>query len=180
MTFIKPLFIPVLLVISFLFACNKQQNTTAPVAGGHKIAYVDPEEILPKMPEYIAAKSELEQLKSKLQKQMEEEQAKAQQYYASVMSRVQQGTMAPAQQKAEEEKLMKMQEELQKKAMMMEDDMVKKEQEMTKPMYDKFNDAVKALAKSNGYAYVFDKKMMIYSEGGEDATSKLKEKLGVK
>jgi outer membrane protein len=169
-----------LFVVVFSGACGNKQTPDAVSTGGQKIAYVDPEEILPKMPEYIAAKSELEQLKGKLQKQMEDEQAKAQQYYAGVMSKVQSGSMAPAQQKAEEEKLMKMQEDLQKKAMIMEDDMVKKEQEMTKPMYDKFNDAVKALAKSNGYAYVFDKKMMIYSEGGVDATSKLKEKLGIK
>jgi outer membrane protein len=47
-------------------------------------------------------------------------------------------------------------------------------------MYDKFNEALKEIAKKEGYSYVFDKKMMLYSDGGIDATDKLKEKLGVK
>jgi outer membrane protein len=145
-----------------------------------KIAFVDPEQVIPNMPEYQAAKTEMENLKNKLQKEMEVEQQRAQQYYTIVMNKVQQGTMAPAQQKIEEDKLMKMQEELQRKAMKMEEDMIAKEQEMTKPMYDKFNDALKELAKSEGFNYVFDKKLLLYSEGGTDATDKLKEKLGVK
>jgi outer membrane protein len=96
------------------------------------------------------------------------------------MQKVQQGILAPAQQKLEEDRLMKMQEDLQRKAMKMEEEMITKEQEMTKPMYDKFNEALKEIAKKEGYSYVFDKKMMLYSDGGIDATDKLKEKLGVK
>lgn len=148
-------------------------------AQSQKIAYVDPEQIIPNMPEYKAAKSELEQFKTILQKQLEGDQAKMQQYYTDVMTKVQQGLLAPAQQKAEEEKLMKMQEDLQKKAMKMEEDMAAKEQELTKPMYDKFNEALKSIAKSNSYAYILDKKLLLYSEGGEDATPKLKAQLGV-
>jgi outer membrane protein len=148
--------------------------------GTLKIAHVDPEQIIPNMPEYKTAKEQLEKLKLELQAQMETEQQRAQQYYASVMQKVQQGILAPAQQKLEEDKLVKMQEDLQKKAMKMEEDMIAKEQEMTKPMYDKFNEALKEIAKKEGYTYVFDKKMMLYSDGGIDATDKLKEKLGVK
>ena len=148
-------------------------------AQAQKIAYIDPEQIIPNMPEYKAAKSELEQYKNILQKQIEGEQAKMQQYYTDVMTKVQQGVLAPAQQKAEEEKLMKMQEELQRKGAKMEEDMATKEQDLTKPMYDKFNEALKAVAKANGYAYIFDKKLLLYSEGGDDATAKLKAQLGV-
>lgn len=144
-----------------------------------KVAYVDPEVIIPNMPEYKAAKSELEQFKSILQKQFEGEQARMQQYYQDVMTRVQQGLLSPAQQKAEEEKLMKMQEELQRKGLKMEEDLAAKEQELTKPMYDKFNEALKSIAKANSYSYVLDKKLMLYSEGGEDATPKLKAQLGI-
>ena len=41
-------------------------------------------------------------------------------------------------------------------------------------------EALKEIAKSEGYAYVIDKKLLLYSEGGIDATEKLKTKLGVK
>ena len=46
-------------------------------------------------------------------------------------------------------------------------------------MYEKFNEAMKTVAKANGVAYIFDKKMMLYSEGGEDLTTKLKAQLGI-
>ncbi len=148
-------------------------------AQGQKIAYVDPDAIILNMPEYKAAKSELEQYQSILQKQLEGEQAKVQQYYTDVMTKAQRGELSPAQQKTEEEKLMKMQEELQKKALKMEEDMAKKEKDLTQPMYDKFNEALKSVAKANNFAYIFDKKLLLYSEGGEDATEKLKTQLGV-
>jgi outer membrane protein len=174
-----------LLTILFLsVSCNNKNSSDKndkPVPTGTlKIAYVDAEQIIPNMPEYKAAKETFEKLKTEMQAQMESEQQKAQQYYAVVMQKVQQGVLAPAQQKLEEDKLMKMQEELQRKAMKMEEDMIAKEQEMTKPMYDKFNEVLKEIAKKEGYSYVFDKKMMLYSEGGIDATDQLKEKLGIK
>ena len=179
--------IQLVLFLSFALlsvACSKKSSgdkADKPVPTGTlKIAHVDPEQIIPNMPEYKTAKEQLEKLKLELQAQMETEQQRAQQYYASVMQKVQQGILAPAQQKLEEDKLVKMQEDLQKKAMKMEEDMIAKEQEMTKPMYDKFNEALKEIAKKEGYTYVFDKKMMLYSDGGIDATDKLKEKLGVK
>jgi outer membrane protein len=159
------------LVLMFLSFSAFSQN--------QKIAYVDPEQIIPNMPEYKAAKSELEQYQNILKKQMEGEQAKMQQYYTDVMTKVQRGELSPAQQKTEEEKIMKMQEELQRKGMKMEEDMGAKELELTKPMYEKFNDAIKTLAKANNYSYVFDKQMFFYSEGGEDATAKLKVQLGI-
>jgi outer membrane protein len=148
-------------------------------AQSQKIAYVDPEQIIPNMPEYKAAKSELEQYNSILQKQLEGEKAKMQQYYTDVMTKIQRGELSPAQQKTEEEKIMKMQEELQRKAMKMEEDMGTKELDLTKPMYEKFNEAMKTVAKANGFAYIFDKKFLLYSEGGEDATAKLKTQLGI-
>ncbi len=144
-----------------------------------KIAFVDVDQVLPNMTEYKAAKSELESYKNILKKQLEGDQSKAQQYYSEVMKKVQEGSLSPAQQKIEEDKLMKMQEELQKKASKAEEDILAKEQELTKPMYEKFNEALKSIAKSSNYAYILDKKLLLYSEGGEDATQKLKTALGV-
>lgn len=164
----------IVLLVAFLFV-----STVAVYAQGQKVAYIDPEQIIPNMPEYKAAKSELESYKNILQKQLEGEQAKMQQYYTDVMTKIQRGELSPAQQKSEEDKLMKMQEELQRKAAKMEEDMLAKEQELTKPMYDKFNDALKSVAKSSGYAYVLDKKLLLYSEGGEDATAKIKAQMGI-
>jgi len=159
------------LVLMFLSFSAFSQN--------QKIAYLDYEEISKLMPEYKAFTSEIESYGKILQKQLEGEQAKMQQYYTDVTNKVQQGLIAPAQQKIEEEKLMKMQEEYQRKEMKMREDMISKQEELIKPIEDKLLSALKAVAKSNGYAYVLDKKAFLYLDGGEDISSKVKVQLGI-
>jgi outer membrane protein len=144
-----------------------------------KIAYVDADQILPNMPEYKRAKAEVESYRKILEKQLEGKQAEMQQYYADVMQKVQTGGMAPVEQKAAEEKLAKMQEELQRLALKADEDLLKKEQDLTKPLYEKFEAALKAVAQANQYAYVLDKKLLLYDGGGIDATSKVKAQLGI-
>ncbi|WBM74979.1 OmpH family outer membrane protein [Saprospira grandis] len=147
--------------------------------GQQKIAYVDADVIIPNMPEYKRAKAEVESYRKILEKQLEGKQATMQQYYADVMAKVQAGTMTPIQQKEAEQKLAKMQEDLQKQALKADEDLVRKEQDLTKPLYEKFESKLKEVAKENGYAYILDKKMLLYSQGGTDATAKLKAKLGI-
>jgi outer membrane protein len=144
-----------------------------------KIAYVDADQILPNMPEYKRAKAEVENYRKILEKQLEGKQAEMQQYYADVTNKVQAGSMPPVEQKAAEAKLAKMQEELQKLALKADEDLLKKEQDLTKPLYTKFESALTSVAKANGYAYVLDKKLLLYDGGGIDATKKVKAQLGI-
>lgn len=144
-----------------------------------KIAHVDADAIIPAMPEYKAAKSQVEAYSKQLQKSLEAEQTQMQQYYQEVMQKAQSGGMAPVEQQQAEEKLKAMQEGLQKKAMEADQKLANKEGELTEPLYKKFNDALETVAKANGYAYIFDKKLLLYSDGGIDATAKVKEALGL-
>ena len=169
--YIRTLFAALLLLATSLSQTISAQNQV--------IAFVDAEVIVASMPEFKRVESELESFQKVLQKQLELEEAKMEEYYKSVMQQVQAGTMAPAQQKEAEAKLTKMQEEMQKKAADADKQLIKKEADLTKPLYDKFNNALKAVAIANGYTYIFDKKMMLYSEGGVDATDKLKKQLGI-
>lgn len=144
-----------------------------------KIAYIDAEAVVQAMPEYARAKSEVEAYGKQLQKQLESKQLKMQQYYQEVMEQAQQGVLTPKQQQEAEAKLMQMQEDLQKSAAQADESLIAKEAELTKPMYEKFDAGIKAMAKANGFNYVLDKKLMLYSEGGIDATAKLKTQLGI-
>ena len=56
---------------------------------------------------------------------------------------------------------------------------MKKEAELTKPLYEELDKALKSVAKDNGYSYILDKKLLLYSEGGIDATAKIKTALGI-
>ena len=144
-----------------------------------KIAHVDTDAVISEMMEYKTAKSEIESYSKILQKQLEGEQAKVQEYYAEVMKKVQAGTLPPVEQRESEEKLAEMQDGLQNKAAEADQKLAKKEQELSKPMYDKFNAAVKKVAEANGYAYIIDLKLALYSGGGTDATSLVKAELGI-
>lgn len=152
----------------FAFAANAQQ----------KIGYVDSEKVLQLMPEYQRAKSEVEAYGRQLEKQLKAKENSLAAYYQEVMAMAPE--MTQAQQEEAEKKLMKMQEDLQKAANLADENLAKKEAELTKPMYEKFETALKTMAKAEGFAYVVDKKLLMYSEGGIDATEKLKAQLGLK
>ncbi len=166
---LRTLFVALLLLTSA--AATQAQNQV--------LAYVDIEAVLPNMPEYKRVESELTSYKKVLEKQLEAEEKKMQDYYTSVMKQAQEGILSPQQQKDAETKLQKMQEDLQKKALDAEKQLVQKEAALSKPLYDKFNAAIKSVAQANGYTYIFDKKFMLYSDGGIDATAKLKSQLGI-
>ncbi len=168
---------PLRLIAALLFCFALY--AAAPSVQAQNIAYVDMEQIIENMPDYKRVKSELESYQKVLEKQLQAEEKKMQDYYASVMQQVQAGTMTPVQQKDAEAKLMKMQEDLQKKALDAEKQLQTKEAALSKPLYDKLNAAIKTVAQANKYAYIVDKKLLLYSDGGIDATSKLKVQLGI-
>lgn len=144
-----------------------------------KVAHVDSDAIIPLMPEYQRAKSEVEAYSKQLQKQLESKQTKMQQYYQQVMAQAEAGTLTAAAEQEAQTKLMQMQEDLQKAAAQADESLMKKEAELTKPMYERFDAALKTMCKAQGYSYVFDKKLLLYYDGGIDATSKLKAQLGL-
>jgi outer membrane protein len=143
------------------------------------IAHVDADALISEMIEYKKAKSDVEAYGKILQKELEAEQAKMQQYYQGVMQKVQTGVISPAQQKEEEAKLQKMQADLQKKAGEADQKLVDKEQSLISPLYDKFNAALEKVAAANGLAYIIDVKLALYTGGGKDVTNLVKAELGI-
>ena len=164
----KNLFLMLICLLLFIFKSNAQ-----------KLAYVDADAIIIEMPEYKRVRAEVEVYREQLQKQLEAEQQKMQNYYTEIMYRAQSGELTLIEQKTEEEKLAKMQEDLQRKSAKYEKDLTKREQDLIKPIYEKFNNALDLVAEENGYSYMMDKKQFLYLKRGIDATSKVKAKLGL-
>lgn len=56
-----------------------------------------------------------------------------------------------------------------------------KEAELTKPIIDKASEAVKEVAKENGYTYIFNSSegLLLYSDPGDDVLPFVKKKLGI-
>ncbi len=148
-------------------------------ANAQKIAYIVSEDIVPEMPAYKRAKSEVEAYGKQLQKVLEGKQKQAQDYYQDIMKKAQDGLLTPKAEQEAQAKLQEMQANLQKEASEADQKLAQKEAELTKPLYEELDNALKKVAKENQYAYILDKKFLLYSEGGIDATSKVKTALGI-
>ena len=148
-------------------------------ASAQKIAYIDSEKIVPEMPAYKRAKSEVEAYGKQLQKILEGKQLEAQEYYQEISKKSQIGDLTPKQEQEAQAKLQQMQTELQKEASEADQKLAKKEGELTKPLYEELEAALKKVAKENNYGYILDKKFLLYSEGGIDSTDKVKTVLGI-
>lgn len=55
-----------------------------------------------------------------------------------------------------------------------------KQVELVQPFQEKVLKAIEDVAKENGFAYIFDNQVLLYSDGGEDVSALVKKKLGIK
>jgi len=161
----------------FLLCCFFWTAMTTVVSAQDKIAYVSVEDVIQAMPEYKLIQSQLETFQEQLVKQLEDEKHAIAKYYRGVMEKVKQGALSPKEQKDAEAELQKRQGILDKNTSEADKKLVAKEQALTKPVYEKFTEALKSVAKANGYTYIMDKKLTMYSAGGIDATDKLKKEM---
>ncbi len=141
--------------------------------------YVNSALILSEMPEVKQADANLEALQKQLQKKGQGMVEKLQQDYAAVRQKIDSGELSPLQQQKESERLEKAQAEIAK----FEQDMVKqvqdKRDELLQPIYDKVNEAIKAVANENGYQFIFDQGVLLYAEESQDVSTLVKAKLGM-
>ena len=85
-------------------------------ADAQKIAFVDVDQIVPEMPAYKRAKSEVEAYGKQLQKMLEGKQAEAQQYLQEMAGKEQRGELTPKDAQEAQQKLQQMQADRQKQA----------------------------------------------------------------
>jgi len=79
-----------------------------------------------------------------------------------------------------EKELADLQNRIQEFQYNVQDDLEQKQFELIKPFQDKIQQAINDVAKENGYVYIFDTQVLLYSEGGNDVTPLVKKKLGIK
>lgn len=144
-----------------------------------KFGYVNSAELLSSLPGVKQAESSLEALQKQLQKQGQGMVEKLQQDYTLVQQKAERGELSPRQQEEEAKKLEERQAEIAK----FEQDMVSKLQakrnELLKPIYDSVNEAIAAVAKENGYTFIFDQQVLLYFEEGDNVGPMVKAKLGI-
>ena len=150
-------------------------------AQAQKFGYVNSGAILSEMPAVKQMQSNLEGFKTQLEKKAEQmltdfrtkQQDAAQKEQAGQLSPAQKETLLKELQEKESE-ILKYQQESQQK-------LLEKEQSLLEPILEKVNNAINAVAKEDGYQFIFDLQsgVLLYYTEEADVTAKVKAKVGI-
>ena len=144
-----------------------------------KFGYINSSALLVDLPEVKQAESDLEAFSKQLQKKGQDMVAKFQTDVQAFQKKVEAGELSPKQQDEEEKRLEAVRAELGKYEQDMTTQIQTKRETLLKPIYDKVNDAIKAVATEGGYQYVFDQGVLLYFEPSADISAAVKKKLGI-
>jgi outer membrane protein len=148
-----------------------------------KFGYVNSGMILEAMPQVKEAESNLEALGKQLQAKGEKMMQDFQLKYQELERKVQAGEITPKAQEAEAAAL----EEERNKILAYDQDMQKqltdKREALLSPILEQVKTAIDAVAKDNGYTYIFDGSpgvgVILYADESTNVTSLVKAKLGL-
>ena len=148
-----------------------------------KFGHINAQEIVSAMPEFAKAQSDIEaldkQLTSELQRTQEEFNKKYQEFQQAIAKDSLPQNIAERRQK-ELQDMAERQEQFQQEA---QQGMQKAQQEKMAPVYQKLDNAIKAVGEAEGVIYVFDlARTQIPYIGAQsiDLTTKVKAQLGIK
>lgn len=152
---------------------------TAGYAQKAKFGHVDYGTIMKEMPGIDTAQQALIQYQQELEavgKQMAEEFKTKQAEYANLANT----TTSSAILKVKEDELTKLYARLQDFVSSSEVDMQRKQIELLQPFQDRLLAAIKKVAETNKYTYVFDITMCAFHNDTDDLTAAVKAELGIK
>ena len=163
----KLIFIIVLLAGSFLTTQAQQ-----------KIGHMNSGNVLEKLPDVINANKALSALQDSLKVELDTRTARFRSKYELAIKAVNEGTLTPAQQSAKEQELNQDQSDLQKFQSDAEGLIALRRQMLLAPVMAKLDNAVKAVGKENGYAFIFDQATgsMLYVTESDDVTKLVEKK----
>ena len=146
-------------------------------AQAQKFGFIDSDALLIEMPKVKQARANLEVLQKQLQTKGQNMVTDFQTKYQSLDTQQKQGTITQKNLEIESKKLEKKQAEIQKFEQDMITQLQEREQKELQPILDEVNAAIKAVAKENGYQFIFEKKTLLYFEDGMDVGALVKAKL---
>jgi outer membrane protein len=164
---------------TFLVFCLMLSNKSK----AQKFAYVDSEFILNSMPEYKAAKSELDKISTEWQKEMELKYAEIEKMNKAYQA--ESILLTDEMKKKRENEIVSKETEardFQKSKFGIDGELFKKRMELVKPIQDKVYNAVKVVADKGGFAIIFDKNSditMLYTNPKFDKSQAVLDQLGV-
>ena|SRR5579872_5942144 len=152
---------------------------SAKAQGGNKIGFISLQELIPAMPEYKKADTSLSDYQTALRQNFDDMQRE---YYEkdSVLTSKDTLKLTKAQLEIKRREVSELLVKLQGWQQQAQQMMQQKQQDLIAPIQKKAVDAVNAVAKENGYTYVFSKEVLLVSPPAEDLLPLVKKKLGLK
>lgn len=147
-----------------------------------KYAYVDTDYILSKLPEYSEAQSKLDELSATWEKEVKDKFAEAEKLEKAYQ---QERILLPdAERKKREDEIQKVRAEamaLQHKKFGVNGELFTERQKLIKPIQEKIYKAIKDVADSGGYTFVFDiagQSNLLYADPKQNKSDQVLKKLG--
>lgn len=152
-----------------------------------KIGHINADEVFQATTEFKTAQEQLKVLGETKQKELEgmyAELKKKEDEANALMLNQSEANKTETQTKLQAigQEFQQMQQRVQEVQKVAQEEVQKKQQELMAPIQTKLMNAINAVAKEKGYAYVFDtgSGAAVYYQGGEDLTADVKTKLGIK
>lgn len=131
------------------------------------------------LPEVQQMRSNLEGMQTQLQKKGQQMLTDYQAKQQAAVTKQQAGTLAPVEEKQVMADLQKKEQEIMEFEKTMQQKLGSKEQELLNPILEKVNNAIQAVAKDNGFQFIFDTSsgVLLYADETQDITAMVKAKL---
>lgn len=175
----KNLFKVALVAVGILFADNS-------VFAQQKFGHINSSELLQLMPEMKSADATFQTFAKQKQTALEQMDAERQKKIVSYQEKAKTVSEANKEVVGKEletlgKEIQDMEQRIGETQQKSEEEVKTKQAELYQPVFKKAEDAVKAVAKEKGYAYVFDVSQpgVVYFEGGDDILVLVKAKLGI-
>ena len=149
-----------------------------------KVGYVDTQALLERMPEYKAAEQEIERLTQQWQKEIDDLYARVERLFQQY--REQEPLMSPEMKRRKQDEIEaeeRKARELQRKRFGPNGDLFKQREEKMKPILDRLNQAIQAVAQEKKFSIVLDRSAganILYAEPAYDLTDAVAAKLGLR
>lgn len=163
----------ILIVLGLLYAGHQ-------VNAQQKIGYINSEELIMAMPEAKKADADITAYAKTFQDQLQAMQKELETKYKAYEAGVK--TMTEAMKDVKEKELTDLQNRIQSVQQGAEEKIAAKRQDMLKPITEKADAAIQAVAKEKGYSYILDANAggIIYALPSDNILADVKTKLGIK
>jgi outer membrane protein len=152
---------------------------TSSMVSAQKFGYINSQELIQQLPEVKEANSNIEAYQSQLQRKGQEMIQSLQTKYETIEKN--RANYSPVQLEAEAQKLKDEENKIIEFEQSSQQKILEKSEMLLQPIREKIQNAIDAVAKENGYTYVFDYSMgfVLYADSSTNIGSMVKAKLGL-